>query len=434
MNPSRPNILVLMTDQHRYDALSCRGHPHVRTPHLDALVSRSVDFRSAYTQAPVCAPARYSLATGQYVASHGVRFNDVNPLGPIRTLAHLFRDEGYRCFQAGHMHWSSATTDTGYEPLISREMWLESLPVQWSERFRLEHETPFVRTAMGGPSPLPESAFWGHFVARNVNRLIDEAVDGDEPFFCWASIYEPHPPFFPPVEAYAAHQQDSISLPAQDPEDAAPPELRQLDRRRKWEHLTDVEIRQMMAGYFGMVEVADRSAGAILQHLRDRGLLDNTWIIWTSDHGEQLFDHRLFLKFCMYEQSVHVPFCVSGPGISPGGRDELVEHVDLLPTLCDIAGIGIPQGAGGRSLEPLLHGRPAGGGWREAVFSQINDLFMIRTRDWKLIVRDGIPVELYDLNADPGEFENRLGDPTCAGIVDQLEAESRQHPGRRPRE
>jgi choline-sulfatase len=257
--------------------------------------------------------------------------------------------------------------------------------------------------------------------------LIDEAVDGGEPFFCWASIYEPHPPFFPPAEVYAAHPQDSISLPEQGPDDASPPESRQLERRRKWEHLTDTEIRQMMAGYFGMVEVADRSAGVILQHLRSRGLLDSTWIIWTSDHGEQLYDHRLFLKFCMYEQSVHVPFCISGPGLPPGERDELVEHVDLLPTLCGIASIEIPEEAGGRSLEPLLHGRPQREEWREAVFSQINDLLMVRTRHWKLTVRDGHPVELYDLNADPGEFENRLRDSACDGIVDHLQAELRQH-------
>ncbi|HKJ89575.1 MAG TPA: sulfatase-like hydrolase/transferase [Oceanipulchritudo sp.] len=420
MRPKKPNILVLMTDQHRFDALSCRGHPHVHTPHLDALLARSVDFQSAYTQAPVCAPARYSLATGRYVDSHGVRFNEVNPAAPVRTVAHAFREAGYRCFQMGHMHWSRETVDTGYEPLLSREAWLKTLSPSDARRARAEHDTDFVRTQMGGPSPLPESAFWGHFVAAEAIRKMDEAVAGREPFFCWASLFEPHPPFFPPAELYEKFDPALIEIP-REPEGAAAhlePLLRQ--RRKKWAHLTETEIRQMKAGYYGMVELADRCAGRILDHLTAIGELDNTWIVWTSDHGEQLFDHRLFLKFCMFEESVHVPFSLCGPGLEPHVRKELVEHVDLYPTLCALAGLPEPDGLDGVSLEPLLTPAKAPEDWRTSVFSQINQVHMVRTKQWKLVVRDGRPVMLFDLQVDPGEFENRVEDSECAGMRELL--------------
>lgn len=420
---SQPNILVLMTDQHRFDALSCRGHPHIKTPYLDALVERSVDFQATYTQAPVCAPARYSLATGQYVSTHGVHFNQINPLKPVRTIAHQMRDAGYRCLQAGHMHWSSETIDTGYESLISREMWLDSLPPEWRRRVCEEHETAFVRTEMGGSSPVPESAFWGHYLATESIRMIDEAAEKREPFFCWTSLYEPHPPLFPPKEVYERFNLNQIELPEEAPEGSTPPEPKNLYRRQKWAHLTDTEIRQMMAGYFGLVEVADRCVGRILAHLEEKGLLENTWIIWTSDHGEQLYDHELFLKFCMYEQSVHVPLCISGPGLSPLKRTELVEHIDLFPTICDLAGIPLPSGVEGRSLKALLSSDHQPESWRSSVFSQINDVYMARNGQWKLIVREGEPVELYNLAEDPKEFNNRLSDPECRDIIAELSKE-----------
>jgi choline-sulfatase len=409
-----------MTDQHRFDAISFRGHAHLKTPHLDSLVARSRDFTAAYTQSPVCAPARYSLATGQYVADHGVCFNSINPRYPVRTIAHQLSAVGYRCFQAGHMHWSEETTDTGYAPLISREDWLNSLPLTWRERFEAEHQNAFIRTSMGGPSPLPESAFWGTYVAKKTSEFIDTALDDEVPFFAWASIYEPHPPFFPPAEVYRKYIEQDICIPKVE-DKGSPRDPAQEKRRGKWSHLTDHEIRQMMAGYFGMVEVADRSVGSIIGFLDKRGILENTWIIWTSDHGEQLYDHGLFLKFCMYEESVHVPLTIAGPGIPAGVETALVEHVDLFPTLCEVAGLDVPETCSGRSLLPILQSPGVvPPDWRDRVYSQINDLEMVRSRDWKLVTRAGKPVELYDLANDPGETNNRVTHAELAGVIEEL--------------
>lgn len=413
MKPVRPNILVLTTDQHRYDALSCRNHPHVKTPHLDSLVRDSADFQCAYTQSPVCAPARYSLATGDYVPTHGVRFNAVNPTQPVTTIAHRLKAVGYRCFQAGHMHWSEKTTDTGYEPLISRQDWLDSLPEKSRERFQLEHDHADVRIRMGGPCPCPEEQFFAPFVAQSTNRFIEEAVERETPFFAWASIFEPHPPFFPPAEVYRRLDPEAIVLPPESPSDAPPPPDWLQKRRQRWEHLTAVEIRQMMRGYYGLVEVADRAVGSILQKLEDLGVRENTWILWTSDHGEQLFDHGVFLKFCMLEESVHIPFCIQGPGIEPSTSQQLTSHIDLHPTLCAIAGIPIPSHLPGRSLLAEIQNPSLGREESEFVYAHIWSTQMIRSREEKLVVRDGEPTEFYQLKEDPGEFYNRLEDATC---------------------
>ena len=425
--PKRPpNILVITTDQHRFDALSARGHPHLQTPHFDHFLSQSLDFRSAYTQAPVCAPARYSLATGTYVPEHGVRFNNQDPARPITTIAHRFRDAGYRCFQAGHMHWSPGTTDTGYEPLVSRRDWLDQLPPEQAERFELEHREAAIRTTMGGPSPIPEEQFFGPYLARETGRFLREVADSGQPFFAWVSIYEPHPPFFPPAEVYRRFDPGALSIRKNPPETGAPLPEGLHNRRRKWEHLTDVEIKQMIRGYYGLVEVADRAFGQILQHLEDRGLDENTVVVWTSDHGEQLYDHRLFLKFCMFEESVHVPMAIRGPGIQPGSYSGWVEHVDLFPTLCAIADLEPGSGLDGCSLVPLFQEESRNVSLRDAVFSTIFQSHMVRTASEKCVTIQGEPVQFYDLEKDPGEFHNALQDSDCheriAACLDRLRA------------
>jgi choline-sulfatase len=311
------------------------------------------------------------------------------------------------------MHWRPVTTDTGFEPLISREHWLESLPKDVRDRFENEHDSDMIRTTMGGPSPFQEESFFGPFLAQATNEFLEEVSATGDPFFAWVSIYEPHPPFFPPSETYRQFNFKDIRLPENREETGAPLPEGLRKRRKKWEHLTDQEVRQMMAGYFGLVEVADRAFGAILSKLETLGLSDNTWIVWTSDHGEQLYDHQLFLKFCMFEQSVHVPFAISGPGIQTRQVDHLVEHIDLFPTLCDLAGIETPPHLPGTSVVPHL--RPGEGPTpvKDAVFSSIFQTHMIRTRSEKCVTIKGEPVQFYDLQKDPGEFHNAVNEMDC---------------------
>ena len=412
----RKNVLVLMCDHHRHDALGCLGNPMANTPNLDGLASRSVRFENCFNQAPVCSPARHSLATGMYVHAHGVLSNTTMPHRGMVTIAHALKPLGYRRIQLGHMHWKDLEMDTGYEPWITHEEWKRAMPEEVMKRYEWESQG-ITRRTTGGPSTRTREQYSGYFVARNAIRHITSAVERGEDFLCWAAFSEPHPPFYPPRDIYEKIDQSKIELPAQAGEGDRRPSENIIKRRREWEHLTDIEIRQMIAGYYGMVELADGYCGMVLDALDELGIRDDTIVIWTVDHGDQLWEHELFLKFNMYDASVHVPLLIDVPGNEPGVRGELVEHVDLFPTVCDLLDAECPGTVQGRSLAPLLRGEPAPDDWRRAVFSQIRDVQMIRTAEMKLVVYTGKPGELYDLERDPGEHDNLITDPAYSGVI-----------------
>ena len=417
--PKSKNILVLMCDHHRFDALSCLGNPLARTPHLDALAARSVRFTNCFNQAPVCAPTRHSLATGRYCHAHGVITNQHKPYPGMRTVAHALQPLGYRRFNQGHMHWTDRTLDNGYEPWIDQEMWRATMPADVLARYDWEHQNVTRRTT-GGPSTRTKEQYWGYHVATNAIRQIESAVERDEPFLSWTAFTEPHPPFYPPKELYEWIDQSAIQLPEQAPPDAPPPHPEILRKRCEWAHLTEVEIRQIIAGYYGMVALVDGYCGMVLDALDRLGIRDETIVVWTVDHGDQMWEHEMFLKFVMREASVHVPLLIDVPGREPGVRDGFAEHVDLFPTLCELVGAPIPDSVQGRSLVPLLGDARVSDDWRDAVFSQIGDTFMIRTTEFKLNVYDGVPGELFDLRSDPREFYNRIDDPAYVDIVTSL--------------
>jgi len=413
------NFLVIMGDHVRPDALSCVGNPLARTPHLDSLAARSVRFENCFTQAPVCSPARHSLATGRYVHAHGVRNNKDKPYPGMVTIAHALQPLGYRRIQIGQMHWGDPQMDNGYESWIHGEEWLATAPEAIRKRYEWENQSMTRRTT-AGPSPREREHHSGHARARRAIEQIQQAVAQDQPFLCWLAFSEPHPPFYPPRDIYERFDQSRIPLPELPPAGAPAAHADVRRRQQEFAHLTPVEIRQMIAGYYGMIELLDGYVGTVLEGIERLGIRDETAVIFTSDHGEQLGEHGLFTKFVMHEASVRVPLLIHVPGNAPGVRDELVEHVDVFPTVCEWLGAETPPTVHGRSLAPILNGAAARGEWRDAVFSQIGATRMIRTAKWKLNLYGAEPGELYDMEKDPKEFFNRIADPSCAGIVKSL--------------
>lgn len=413
------NVLVLMCDHHRFDALGCLGNPLAHTPNLDRLASQSVHFENCYTQAPVCAPARHSLATGRYVHAHGVYTNSHFPYPGIFTIAHMLKPFGYRRFQLGHMHWTDPSIDNGYEPAYTKEMFMQTLSSAVRARYEWESQS-ITRRTTAGPSPRTKEEYWGYGVAKQSVQWIEEAIEKGQSFLNWTAFTEPHPPFYPPRDYYRLIDQSEITIPVQAPSDAAPPHQDIIRKQKEWKHLTEVEIRQIIAGYYGMVALVDNYCGMVLNILDRLGIRDETAIIWTVDHGEQLWEHGLFTKFVMREASVHVPLLISVPGVKPGVRSEFVEHVDIFPTICDLLDIEIPNSVQGRSLLPLLDSESPPDDWRDAVFSQIGTTQMIRTAEWKLNVYNGVPGELFDMRNDRQEFYNLAADPAHTDVINHL--------------
>jgi arylsulfatase A-like enzyme len=413
------NVLVLMSDHHRFDALGCLGNPLAHTPNLDRLAEQSVRFEGCYNQSPVCSPARHSLATGRYAHAHGVLTNSSMPYPGMYTIAHALQSLDYRRFHLGHMHWKDPNVDNGYEPEITAAMWRETMPKDLLARYDWENEGR-LRRSTGGPSSRGKEHYWGYHVATESIRQIEEAVSKGKKFLSWTSFTEPHPPFYPPKEIYAHIDQSKIVLPEQAPEGAPLPHERILRMRREWVHLTDVELKQVIAGYYGMIELVDGYCGMVLDALDRLGIRDETIVIWTGDHGDQMWEHELFLKFNMREASVHVPLLISDPRVVAGVRSELVEHIDLFPTICELVGAECPDSVQGSSLKPLLGSEPAPGDWRDVVFSQIGDVQMIRAETEKLNVYGGEVGEYYNLAEDPKEFYNGIGDGTCGERISAL--------------
>lgn len=433
-----------MADQLRHDAMGWKGATPAQTPRIDALAQRAARFHNCFTQAPVCSPARHSLHTGLYVHQHGVTQNpapgrDVQPHDHMRTIAHHLNEHGFRCFQHGHMHWVDGV-DNGYEPdfrgyWVEHDAWLDTLSPQARERWHAENDLNPIRTTTAGPGPRSADEHYGHFVAKRTVEQLERSASDGRPFLGWVSFTEPHPPWRPPHEFYEKVDPQTIELPPPwDPHSHAAEPIPYL--RSKWEHLTDYERRQMIAAYFAMVALLDRYVGRVLDTLEETGLAESTAVIFLSDHGDQLGEDGLFLKFVMRDASLRTPLLIAGPGVQAGDVDALVEHVDLFPTICDLLDVPIPEGLPGRSLSPLAAGEPVDDGWRTSVFSQIGEMRGVRTREASMTLRGDEPVELFDLERDPGQRRNVLGDAryepmrrSLFGVLERWCAEASLHGG-----
>lgn len=411
------NVLVLMCDQLRYDALGCQGNPYVHTPNLDRLAARSVRFTRAYCNSPLCGPTRHSLATGLYPYQHGVINNVVLPLEGMRTIAHHLVAHDYRTACFGHMHWQRIETndgrqnvfpDHGYEhyDAIGHDT---SVLTKGQQQRRLWENASVTMNATAGPSVVSEEESYSRQVADASIARLREWMGKGESFLSWTSFNDPHPPFFPPPELYAKYAAMDLPPPRTRPADARPSQ-EETGSNAVWSMLTELDHRVMKAGYYGVVELADRQLGRVLDELDELDLWKDTVIFFTVDHGEMMGDYGRYMKSVMWEQAVHMPFFVYHPDIAPGERDGLVEHVDVYPTVCELLGLPIPKEVRGRSLVPLLRNADTPADWRRYALAQLNDDLMVRTDRWKLVYKDGEPLHLFDLEKDPNEFYDCLAD------------------------
>ncbi|NOX54748.1 MAG: sulfatase-like hydrolase/transferase [Planctomycetes bacterium] len=454
----RPNVLWIMTDQHRADFMTCAGNRLVPTPNLDRIAARGVRFLHAYCTDPICAPSRMSLMTGLYPYHHGVLNNQDQLDWRVRTVAHEFAQRGYHTALLGKMHFNGGSLH-GFDYFVSINDWLMYLgpkvPLFVNEIANDPFSGPNVfRTVYDDGSGLPEikgvwpkGSPWVGKVERydfrsTVSKLdAEDHLDAflareavkflknhrDQPFFLVVGFMKPHAPFYPPRQWAERYPPDKVQLPPVGDTSTYPKHLRA--RIAYIQGFGERRLRALRAGYLGNLAFVDTQIGEVYQALEKENLVDNTIVIYTSDHGEMAGDHGLYEKMCMFEPSVAVPLIVSYPGHLPEGKvaKGIVENMGIYPTLMELLGWDIPEDIDARSFaraltDPDCETQPA-------AFAQFNPWpkavgeYMIRTPKYKYIYNVGSTPELYDEQADPGEFVNLAGRPEFKKIEDDLRSQ-----------
>jgi arylsulfatase A-like enzyme len=472
----RANILFIHTDQHRADALGCAGNPVIRTPYLDQLAKEGVLFENAHCTHPLCMPSRATLLTGRYMHSHqlyrnGIPLNESEPL-----ITEQLQKQGYRTGLLGKAHFTpyhgdpnehleSVQLNNGVSPENCWAFWQNAdKPYYGFEHVRLSmghgsygmngghyglwvHEQhpdkvrlfsqaealePTDDSYPSWKSAVPLEIHSSTWITNETIKFIEDSRQ--QPFYAWVGFQEPHEPFNPPKPYCDMYDPADMPLPVRRDGEwtDAPEHVRYYLNRGKWGELSEDKAREIIAHYYANVTLVDECIGRIIDCLKRNGLYDNTIIVFTSDHGEWLGDHRLWLKGAVHTRGLtRVPLLMRWPGVSKAGLTVpgVASLVDLMPTLLDAAGADIPYGVQGKSLREVLTGsvpqlreyaliehrheprsinlqfEPEG-----LVLNKSEREFHIKTivtNRYRLSHFTGCEYgELFDLQQDPGELDN----------------------------
>lgn len=426
VEPHRPNVVLIVADDLNND-LPCYGSRLVQAPALDRLAARSVRFDRAYCQYPVCNPSRVSLLSGLRPTTTGVFDNETGlreKLPDTEFLAQRFRRQGYRTLKVGKIfHTGDKFEDPRSWDVDIREMRTAKAPdpAQIVGR-RGEH---------GIVLEADDPATWDGFVARAAVELLDDAKDVGRPFFLALGFRRPHTPYLAPRRYHELYPSSSIP-PIDEPAEHLPliPRVAltyDQDRGR----LTP-EARPDAAGaYYASVTFMDAQLGLLLDAIEHRGLWDDTIVVFLSDHGYHLGEHGgLWHKNTLFEASCRVPLLVAAPGAARGASPQIVELIDLYPTLCDLCGVAPPEGLEGRSLRSQLEDprraddRPAftvvsRGRGPDGHLDAAHLGRSVRTPRWRYTEWFDGSRELYDHDADPHEQRNLARDPQWQDVADE---------------
>ncbi|MBP6963320.1 MAG: sulfatase [Armatimonadetes bacterium] len=421
--PSKqPNLVFILTDDHRFDAMSCMGHPFLRTPNIDRIAREGAIFRNAFVTTSLCSPSRASFLTGRYAHSHGVLnnatvFEDSQPTFPT-----VLKAAGYETAFVGKWHMA------GQEgPRKGFDYWFsfKGQGVYYSPTVNDNGEVKRVGTYM-------------------TDLLTDKAVEWlnrprNAPFCLYLSHKAVHGPFQPAVRHKKLYAGEKIERPKSmsDTLEGKPEWIR---RGMEPGHdltgaLTDpAKLDELILDYCRTLVAVDEGVGRVLDTLEAMGELDNTVIVFCGDNGYFLGEHGRVDKRLMYEESIRIPMVMRYPKVVKPGTEVqgMVLNIDLCPTFLDLAGVTAPQGIQGRSFRPLLRGKARG--WREEWmyeyfrekgYNWTPTTVGVRTERWKYIEyldEEGVPAELYDLREDPTELRNLVDDAKHADRLSEMRA------------
>ena len=435
----KPNIVLIVVDQMRSDCMGIVGNPIIETPYLDTLASQGGLFTSAYSAVPTCIAARAALMTGLSQKTHGrVGYQDRVPWDYQHYMAGELANAGYHTQCVGKMHVHPSRLLCGYHNVVLHDGYLHSYrsmgATAGENQFICDDYLTWLRDKKGINADIIDTGLeCNSRVARPwlyeeqlhpTNWAVSESIDflrrkdPTKPFFLTMSLVRPHSPLDPPQYYFDMYQDQDVPMPLMgdwaEKDDTTGEGLRYNCRSGI---VPEKDIKKARAAYYGCITHIDHQIGRFLQALHDHDALDNTVILFTSDHGDLLGDHNLYRKSLPYKGSAAIPLVVHDSGNSLGIRqgaqiNQVVELRDIMPTLLDIAGADIPVTVEGQSLLPLLRGQSHP--WREYLHGEhiCDDLsnHWIATENDKYVWFSRTGREQYfDLDSDPDELHNLAG-------------------------
>lgn len=438
MKPS--NLLIILSDQHHPRLMGCAGHPLVRTPNIDRLAARGIRFSSAYTNCPICVPARASLATGRYV--HQIRFwdNAIAYDGSVPSWGHRLMEQGHEVVSIGKLHYvSSDPARNGFTE--------EILPMHLADGdgdvVGLIRDEMIVRkgSAKLGPEAGPGESHYTRYdrsIAEHASQWLQQAAKRrhDKPWVLYVGFVCPHPPLIAPSEYFNLYADADIPMPDMYAENERPrhPYIEYMRTARPEDagFTGPAMVKRAIAAYMGTVSFLDDNIGKVLAALNQAGLADSTRVIYGSDHGENLGARGLWGKRVLYDDSAGIPLILAGPDV-PAGKvlKDPVSLVDVFPTVLECAGVQRAPADAGLPGVSLLNTAANGATPSRTVFSEYHAVaspsgsYMIRHGRFKYIHYCGYAPMLFDLERDPYERRDLAEILEFKGEIEACEAKLR---------
>ena len=425
----RPNVLLICVDHWPAALLGEAGHGVIQTPTLDQLARNGIRFTNVYSECPVCIPARRTVMTGTLPRTHGDRvYSDRMLMPDVPTLAGCFRDAGYQAWGVGKMHVFPQRSRIGFDDVILAEEAryqfgiVDDYQTWLGERGHVGRE--FAHGMCNNdylcrPWHLPEDCHVTNWASRQMARMIRRR-DPTRPALLYLSYCHPHPPLDPPACYLELYRDAEIDLPYEgDWTDSDAYPIRAL--RSKVGTFGEAFLRSARRAFYALCTHIDHQLRVVIGTLREEGMLSNTILMFTSDHGDMLGNHGMWAKRCFYENAAHVPLLLSGQPVGLDHHatdDRLVGLADVMPTLLELCGLDVPDTCEGRSA--------VSGERREWLFGEVSDgplaTRMAHDGRYKLIYYPvGNAVQLFDLARDPNELHDLAADPRAADARERLE-------------